>query len=351
MGLGGVHCLDGANHKAVVLQLSPPATVQGKPRPRFPEGMLSDEQAMLELQEQVACISIDNPEGSWAEALSVVSAAGRQWARMNSSRGFSQVEGLVRNSSPTRVIPAGWEYVEELGVRPKTHQEAYQCLASVLADEQREGRMQQSVTKLRREILSKEEQWEDSAANRKRMQRLMKEMQARRMVQNMRDSSGNYVTNKRDMARLLEEFWSPIMSPTGVREEECDGYLRSLPIPPRVQAALPLLWRPLTEDLVREALHKMRPYSSPGSDTVPAAVYHSMGRLFIPRMHAIIECSLDRGAAPEGWSTTILKCIPKSIMSETAAEHRPLAVLHSSIKWVTAVFLLHLSDIFQQVRA
>ena len=56
--------------------------------------------------------------------------------------------------------------------------------------------MQQSFTKLRREILSKEEQRVDSAAKRKRVQRLMKEMHGRRMVQRMRDSSGNYVTNK-----------------------------------------------------------------------------------------------------------------------------------------------------------
>ena len=101
----------------------------------------------------------------------------------------------------------------------------------------------------------------------------MKEMQGRRLVQKMRDSSGNYVTNKTDMARLLEEFLSPIMSPTGVSGEECDRYLHSLPIRPRVLAALPLLWRPLREDLVRKALHQMCPGPSPGSDTVPAAVY------------------------------------------------------------------------------
>ena len=228
------------------------------------------------------------------------------------------METLVRISSPTRVIPAGWEYLGELGVRPKTHQEAYQCLASVLADEHREGRMQQSVTRLRHGILSKEEQREDSAAKRKRVTRLMREMQGQRMVQRMRDSSGNYVTNKRDMARLLEEFWSPIMSSTGVSEEEGDRCLRCLSTPPSKQAAFQLLWRPLTEDLVREALHKMRPCSSPGTDTVPAAVYQRMGPLFVPRMHAIIKRSLDRGAAPEGWSTTILKCIPKLMTSETA---------------------------------
>ena len=93
-GVSGAYTvLTGADYKAVVLQLSPPATVQGK--------------RMLELQEQVASVSIDDPEEWWAEALSVVSAAGRQWARMNSSRGFSQVEAMVRNSSPTHVIRAG----------------------------------------------------------------------------------------------------------------------------------------------------------------------------------------------------------------------------------------------------
>ena len=44
---GAYTVLTGADHKVVVLQLSPPATVQGKPRPRFPEGMLSDEHPML----------------------------------------------------------------------------------------------------------------------------------------------------------------------------------------------------------------------------------------------------------------------------------------------------------------
>ena len=127
-------------------------------------------------------------------------------------------------------------------------------------------------------------------------------------------------------------------------EEECDRYLRSLRIPPRVQAASPLLWRPLTEDVVREALHELRPCSSPGNDTVPAAVYQRMEPLFVPRTHAIIKSSLVQGAAPEGWSTTILECIPKSITSETAAEQRALALLNSSIKWLKTVFLLQLTD-------
>ena len=74
---GAYTVLTGADHNAVVLQISPPAEIQGKPRPRFQEGVLGDEQAMLELQEQVASVSIDDPEDWWAEALSVVSAAGR----------------------------------------------------------------------------------------------------------------------------------------------------------------------------------------------------------------------------------------------------------------------------------
>ena len=136
------------------------------------------------------------------------------------------------------------------------------------------------------------------------------------------------------------------MNLTGVSGEECDRYLRSLPIPSKVEAALPLLWRRLTEDLVREALQKMRPCSSPGTDTVAAAVYQCMGPLFVPRMHAIIKRPLERGAALEGLSTTILKCIPKSITSETAAEQRPLALLNCSIQWLTTVFWLQLTDVF-----
>ena len=169
-------------------------------------------------------------------------------------------------------------------------------------------------------------------------------MQQRRMVQRMRDATGSCVTGKKDIARLLEECWSPIMSPTEVTEEQCMQYLESLPIPQKVRAAFPLLSKPLSEELVMEALHKMRPHSSPRQDTLPAAVYQQLGKVLAPSMHAILERSLARGSAPGWWTATILKFIPKAITSETAADQRPLALVNSSIKWLTTVILLQLGD-------
>ena len=110
-----------------------------------------------------------------------------------------------------------------------------------------------------------------------------------RMVQRMRDTTWSYVTGKKDMARLLEEFWSPIVNPIGVTEEHGMQYLERLPIPQKVRATPPLSRKPLSKELVIETLHKMRPYSSPGQDTVAAAVYQRMCKLFAPRMHAILE--------------------------------------------------------------
>ena len=197
-----------------------------------------------------------------------------------------------------------------------------------------------------RELSTKEEKKVERVAERHRVQRLMHELQNRRMVQRMPGSSGAYLTNETNMAAFIAKFWTGVMSPNGVTLVECSRYLDSLPIPPKVSTAFPLLWKPFSEPLVRQALEKMKPHSSPGLDSVPASVYKRFADMFAPRMLSIMELALDSGSVSQPWSETILKCIPKSIIAETAAEQRPLALQNVNVKWLTTVILLQVIDLF-----
>ena len=94
------------------------------------------------------------------------------------------------------------------------------------------------------------------------------------------------------------------MSPTGVAEMECLQYLNSLPIPARVRQAAPLLLKPLTTELVDEALHLMKPHSSPGLDGVPAAMYQQLADLYVPQMFWLLQ----RYTAEGGGGTSGVAC-------------------------------------------
>ena len=76
--------LNGADHKAVVLQLTFPAIVQGKWHPRFSEGMLANEMAMLQVEAQVAAIDAVEP-AEWGEVVvELITDAGKRCATAKS---------------------------------------------------------------------------------------------------------------------------------------------------------------------------------------------------------------------------------------------------------------------------
>ena len=96
----------------------------------------------------------------------------------------------------------------------------------------------------------------------------------------VRDPQGRSHTQARGMAEALREYWGGGGGGGdggGVgTETECWQHLRSLPIPLKVAAALPLLpllIKLLCAEVPQTALVKLKRGSSPGRDRIPAEVY------------------------------------------------------------------------------
>ena len=185
---GAYTILTGSDHRGVVIQLAPPSVEVGRPRQKFLEAMLADEVAMLRLQERVHSLHLESPLEWWQAAQCIVREEGAAWARSQSTRGFSQLEAAVRASSPCHVVRAGWEYLEQQGLCPGTTGDTYRALATFLADERLEATHQKSMNQPRKELQTKAERVEDSRQRRRRVLRLMKEMEERRTVMRLRDS-------------------------------------------------------------------------------------------------------------------------------------------------------------------
>ena len=195
------------------------------------------------------------------------------------------------------------------------------------------------MNQLRKELHTKAERVEDSRQRRRLVLRLMKEMEERRTVMRLRDSQCHYAQNREQMASMLQKYWEGVMLDNAVTEVECTRYLESLPIPANVRMAAPLLFRPLSLQLVHEALRQMKPHSSLGSDGIQASVCQAMDGIFSAKMMGNMGQFLAAGAIPEDYTATILKCIPKSISVETPDKQRPLALQTTKVKWVSAVVL------------
>ena len=75
---GAYTMASGAEPHAVVMQLIPPIVVQGKPCPRFRDGIPEDEVAMLQLEAEAAAIDAAEPTEWWVVVAELIFDAGKQ---------------------------------------------------------------------------------------------------------------------------------------------------------------------------------------------------------------------------------------------------------------------------------
>ena len=158
-----------ADHKGVVVQLTPPAMLTSRPRRKFPTELLKATAVVAALRDRVQAVQGASDEEWWTETMSVLGEVGRQWRVSHSARGYSALEAAVCASNPQRVIQLGWDMLENQGYGPMTPLQAYQLLVTMLQDEKREGRWQQGIARLCQEFQTKAGKQEDRKSRRQRV--------------------------------------------------------------------------------------------------------------------------------------------------------------------------------------
>ena len=58
---------------------------------------------------------------------------------------------------------------------------------------------------------------------------------------------------------------------------------------------MPLLFRELSEELVKTALERLKRGSAPGMDGLPAEVYQAFPEVFVPKLYQAMVLFLRRG--------------------------------------------------------
>ena len=108
------------------------------------------------------------------------------------------------------------------------------------------------------------------------------------------------------------------------------------------------LFKPLSAELVLQALNNLQATSAPGYDGFTVQIYKSFKELFVPQMVTVMAEFLRTGEIPLDWSLALLNPIPK-VVGDPAAKHlRPLVLQNTCLKWISATMALQLSDIINQ---
>ena len=124
-----------ADHKAVVAQLGPVEDHGDRPRFRFPLELLEDPAALAALQEKLQAVACSDSQAWWDSVRVLLREEAVSWRREHPAVGFTQLQALVRESTPVRLAPGASEFLQDLGYEEPTVSAAYQRLVRLQSQE------------------------------------------------------------------------------------------------------------------------------------------------------------------------------------------------------------------------
>ena len=145
-----------ADHKAVVAQLVPVEYHGDRPLFCFPLELLEDPAALAALQEKLQAVACPDSEAWWDSVRVLLRDEAVSWRREHPTVGFTQ-QALVRESTPLRLAPGADEFLQDLGYEEPTVSSAYQQLVRLQSQDNHEEFQERMVSKLRSQLLSREE--------------------------------------------------------------------------------------------------------------------------------------------------------------------------------------------------
>ena len=188
-------------------QLGPVEYHGGRPQFRFPLELLEDPAALAALQEKLQAVACPDSEAWWDSVRVLLRDEAVSWRREHPALGFTQLQALVRESTPVRLAPGAGEFLQDLGYEEPTVSAAYQRLVRLMSQEKHEEFQERMVSKLRSQLLPREERSRRQSERRTRIFELVRQLRERQYLTKVRDRAGVLHEAPAAVARCLQEFW------------------------------------------------------------------------------------------------------------------------------------------------
>ena len=230
----------------------------------------------------------------WEEVRVLLRTTAGRWRRDNPSAGYTELQALVRESSPLRLAHGAWEFLQDLGYEEPTVALAYQWLVRLQAQQEHEMFQEKMVECLRSQLQPREVRSRQMAERKKRIHELVCQLRERHDLTRVKDARGVPQESTKAVARPPALLGRGDGRGGGQRQRSA-SVIWTLCVPQKVVQVIPLLFRELNEDVVRAALERMKRGSAPGKDGIPVEVYQSFPDIFVPRLLQAMQGFLREG--------------------------------------------------------
>ena len=242
-----------------------------------------------------------------------------------------------------------WTYLRSKGYDPPSESTAYSILVALLEKDRTHKTGTILLSKLKG-ILGGEEMSGQSGTNtQKEINKLMSELQCRRKLGAVRDPTGAHLTQPVKIATTLREHWKGVSKQGLMLVDECTEFLQSLPLPANFKTMARALFRPLTQEVVNEALDRLHTNVSPGDDGVGAKIYQCFAEVFAPAMLQVAKHCFRTSTFFDNWGVGIINSIPKVAGTCMITKLRPIALQEVKKKWLKTILCIQVEQIFRQL--
>ena len=217
--------------------------------------VLSDEQCVARVSRAIASIEAA-PKDWWNIATNIIRTEATAFHREVAPPQEFNIMGRVLTSTKHKVCPQAWAYLKTKGHNSPTEAATYSLLVALYEKERRDKTGTLLVGKLTG-IWGGEGMRTQSGIDRHRqINKLMEELQCQRRLGAVRDKSGSQLTQPLKIATTLRDHWEGVSKEGLMSVEECTHFRHSLPLPANFNTMARALFKPLTQELVDEALFR-----------------------------------------------------------------------------------------------
>lgn len=232
-------------------------------------------------------------------------------------------------------------------------------LLEVCHAQNRDSKTLQQIKKIRNEIDSiytqdiekkmlytKQRYYENGSKFTKVLARKLKKLQADRTINKIRDFRKNTIESKQDkIQQIFESFYEQLYSSTPVPEDQVEAFLENLDLPVMTEDQNKALALDITELELTQAINRLKPNKSPGSDGFTSEWYKAFKKELIPLLLNTYKWALKRAEIPPSWKEAIVSLIPKEGKDKVeCGSYRPISILNVDYRLYTSIMARRMEE-------
>jgi hypothetical protein len=201
------------------------------------------------------------------------------------------------------------------------------------------------LQKLKGLLAEQEPSVKNQKERRVQIDKLMVQLRNRKKLGWVRDKTGQTLSVPKDIAKALNEHWTGVTTPPqplrrSVRRTSNPSIFLIIYL-----SMAKLLFRPLSRELVKDALDRLNKQSAPGKDGFSTNIYLAFQDQFVDHMHDLVQEAFREGKLPNGWELGLINCIPKTAGPAAIDKLRPIALQDIKKKWFMTIVMCMVEDV------